>query len=114
MVTERPVCLSIPQIPSVCRTEARCFTRSSERLRLPAHNGCVSITKRREITENDVVGLKYFSKLTPLLTRLHQCGCVRDKAGNRTLHFDSIVRWYCCFFLTRSFSRSVPSSKHRN
>ncbi len=48
----------------------------------------MSSTKRREITEKDVVGLKYFSKLTPLLTRLHQCGCVRDKAGNRTLHFD--------------------------
>jgi len=48
----------------------------------------VSSTKRNEITEKDVVGLKYFSRLRPLLTRLHQCGCVRDKAGNRTLHFD--------------------------
>jgi hypothetical protein len=52
---------------------------------LPAHNVGVSSTKRREITEKDVVGLKYFSRLTPVLTRLHPCGCVRDKAENRTL-----------------------------
>jgi hypothetical protein len=33
-------------------------------------------------------GWKYFRRLTPLLARLHDDGCQRDKAGNRTLHFD--------------------------
>jgi hypothetical protein len=65
----------------------------------------VSSTKRRKITEKDVVGLKYFSKLTPLLTRLHQCGCVRDKAGNRTLHFDQ----YCSLVLLFLFNPIVQS-----
>jgi len=32
--------------------------------------------------------LKYFDKLAPLLSRLHEVGCDRDKAGNRPLHFD--------------------------
>jgi hypothetical protein len=33
-------------------------------------------------------GWKYFRRLTPLLARLHDAGCQRDRAGNRTLHFD--------------------------
>jgi hypothetical protein len=33
-------------------------------------------------------GWKYFRRLTPLLARLHNDGCQRDKAGNRSLHFD--------------------------
>lgn len=33
-------------------------------------------------------GWKYLRRLTPLLARLHDAGCARDKAGNRTLHFD--------------------------
>ena len=44
--------------------------------------------KRQEVREEDVTGLKYFDKLAPLLTRLHDAGCARDKAGNRRLHFD--------------------------
>lgn len=44
--------------------------------------------KRQEVREKDVTGLKYFDKLAPLLARLHDAGCARDKAGNRRLHFD--------------------------
>jgi hypothetical protein len=44
--------------------------------------------KREDVCEEDVTGLKYFDKLAPLLARLHEVGCERDKAGNRTLHFD--------------------------
>jgi hypothetical protein len=47
--------------------------------------------KREEVREEDVTGLKYFDKLAPLLKRLHDVGCQRDKAGNRTLHFDQYV-----------------------
>ena len=37
--------------------------------------------KREEIQERDITGLKYFDKLAPLLERLHDDGCLRDKAG---------------------------------
>jgi hypothetical protein len=36
-----------------------------------------------------VTGLKYFDKLAPLLARLHEVGCERDKAGNRKLYYSS-------------------------
>src|ERR1035438_8350898 len=40
------------------------------------------------ICEKDITGLKYFDKLKPLLERLHDVGCERDRAGNRELHYD--------------------------
>ena len=40
------------------------------------------------LTAKDIVGHKYFDQLAPLLKRLHDDGCSRDKAGNRDLHFD--------------------------
>ena len=40
------------------------------------------------IREKDITGLKYFDKLKPLLERLHDVGCQRDRAGNRDLHYD--------------------------
>jgi hypothetical protein len=40
------------------------------------------------IREKDISGLKYFDKLKPLLERLHDVGCERDRAGNRALHYD--------------------------
>jgi hypothetical protein len=45
-------------------------------------------TKREEVRDEDLTGLKYFHKLRPMLDRLHEVGCRRDKAGNRHLHFD--------------------------
>jgi hypothetical protein len=36
-------------------------------------------------------GWTYFHRLKPLLAPLHNAGCARDQAGNRTLHFDQ----YC-------------------
>jgi len=44
--------------------------------------------RREDVREEDVTGLKYFDKLAPLLARLHEVGCGRDKAGNRKLHYD--------------------------
>ena len=44
--------------------------------------------------------MKYFDKLAPLLARLHDVGCERDKAGNRTLHFDQ----QCMLVLPFSFN----------
>jgi hypothetical protein len=44
--------------------------------------------KRKKVRERDITGLKYFDQLAPLLERLHEVGCERDKAGNRKLHYD--------------------------
>jgi len=52
-----------------------------------------------------VTGLKYFDKLAPLLARLHDVGCQRDKAGNRTLHYDQ----YCMLVLLFFFNPVVRS-----
>lgn len=44
--------------------------------------------RRKEIRDKDLVGLKYFQVLGPLLDRLHADATARDRAGNRQLHFD--------------------------
>jgi hypothetical protein len=61
--------------------------------------------RRDDVREEDVTGLKYFDKLAPLLARLHEVGCDRDKAGNRTLHFDQ----YCMLVLLFLFNPVVRS-----
>jgi hypothetical protein len=61
--------------------------------------------KRKKVREEDVTGLKYFDKLAPLLARLHDVGCLRDKAGNRKLHFDQ----YCMLVLLFLFNPVVRS-----
>lgn len=61
--------------------------------------------KQDKITEADVVGLKHFKKLRPLFDQLHEVGCERDRAGNRTLHFDQ----YCCLMLLYMFNPVVSS-----
>jgi hypothetical protein len=60
---------------------------------------------RRKIEEKDITGLKYFDKLNPLLHRLHEDGCERDKANNRELHFDQ----YCLLILLYLFNPIVTS-----
>ena len=65
----------------------------------------MATAKRAEVTESDVVGLKYFDKLLPMLARLRVSGCARDKAGNRTLHFDQ----YCALVLLFLFNPVVRS-----
>lgn len=41
-----------------------------------------------EIQERDFGGVKYFGQLAPLLERLHEDGCLWDKAGNWTSYVD--------------------------
>ncbi len=59
----------------------------------------------KKITERDITGLKYFDQLAPLLQRLHDDGCARDRAGNRQLHFDQ----YCMLILLYLFNPIVTS-----
>jgi hypothetical protein len=61
--------------------------------------------KREKVRDEDVTGLKYFDKLQPLLKRLHEVGCQRDKAGNRKLHMDA----YCLLVLLMLFNPIVRS-----
>jgi hypothetical protein len=61
--------------------------------------------EREPIREEDVQGLKYFRKLWPLLERLHEVGCDRDKAGNRELFMDQ----YCGLVLLFMFNPYLRS-----
>jgi len=61
--------------------------------------------RREEITERQITGLKYFDKLAPLLERLHDDGCARDRAGNRELHYDQ----HCLLILLYLFNPVVTS-----
>src|SRR4030095_5021300 len=65
------------------------------------------MAKRRsnQVRESDIVGLKYFDRLMPLLRRLHQVGTQRDRAGNRQLFFDH----YCAYILLFLFNPIVTS-----
>ena len=58
-----------------------------------------------DVTAADVTGLKYFEKLAPLLERLHDVGCARDRAGNRDLHYDE----FCLLLLLGLFNPVVDS-----
>ncbi|MEI7835177.1 MAG: hypothetical protein WCK05_02050 [Planctomycetota bacterium] len=51
----------------------------------------MSRKKVRPIDENELQGFKYFKVICRLLERLHQVGCQRDRAHNRTLHMDQYM-----------------------
>jgi hypothetical protein len=67
--------------------------------------GPPSNSRKPKITSSDITGLKYFDRLAPLLQRLHDDGCERDTAGNRTLHYDQ----YCMLILLYLFNPIVTS-----
>jgi hypothetical protein len=58
-----------------------------------------------KMRDSDIVGLKYFDRLMPLLERLHDVGTQRDRAGNRRLFFDQ----YCAYILLFLFNPIVTS-----
>jgi len=60
---------------------------------------------RSQIHERDIRGLKYFDNLLPVLERLHDVGCTRDRAGQRKLHYDH----YCLLVLLFLFNPIVSS-----
>jgi hypothetical protein len=65
----------------------------------------VARKKKPELQERDVGGMKHLQKLLPLLDRLHDVGCERDRAGNRKLHFDQ----YCLLVLLSLFNPVINS-----
>lgn len=48
-------------------------------IRGSADNSSMAGKTRPKVREKDITGLKYFEKLGPLLERLHDAGCQRDK-----------------------------------
>jgi Transposase DDE domain len=65
----------------------------------------MSRRKAKPLKSRDIQGLKYVERLLPLLDQLHEVGCQRDKAGNRSLHFDQ----YCLLVLLFLFNPVVRS-----
>jgi hypothetical protein len=65
----------------------------------------VARKRRADVRSSDITALKYFEKLKPLLERLHDDACARDKAGNRGLHYDE----YCLLILLFLFNPIVSS-----
>ena len=61
--------------------------------------------KKARLRERDVGGMKHLQKLLPLLDRLRDVGCERDRAGNRQLHFDQ----YCLLVLLSLFNPVINS-----
>jgi hypothetical protein len=57
------------------------------------------------IGDSDVRGLKHLKRLLPLFARLHEVGCQRDSASNRTLHFDQ----YCTLVMLYLFNPLIDS-----
>jgi len=51
-----------------------------------------------KIREKDLQGFKHFKQLLPVLERLHDDACERDRAHNRTLHFDQHVALILLYF----------------
>jgi len=61
--------------------------------------------RRKDIKEGDVEHLAMFQQLLPILDRLADHQTQRDKAGNRTLHYDQ----YICLLLMYLFNPIVVS-----
>jgi hypothetical protein len=53
---------------------------------------------KAKIKEMDLHGFKHFKLLMPVLERLHEDGCRRDKAGNRILHYDQYAALILLYF----------------
>lgn len=47
--------------------------------------------KRKKIKDSDLEGFKYYKAISDMLESLHEAGCERDIAHNRTLHMDQYV-----------------------
>lgn len=63
--------------------------------------------RRRDEAGRQVRGMKYLRQLMPLLDRLHESGCARDRAGNRRLFFDQ----YASLVLLGLFTPAVGSMR---
>jgi hypothetical protein len=63
-------------------------------------SNATDIDSKPTITARDLQGLKFFKRIRPLLSSLHNIGAQRDKANNRDLHMDE----YCVLVLMWMFN----------
>jgi hypothetical protein len=106
--TTKPIDENMPSLSKKRR-------RSDQRKPLPAANprieplsGVETDAEKKAKTRlqsKDISGLKYFDMLIPLLQRLHDDECQRDKANQRDLHYDQ----YCMLILLYMFNPTVTS-----
>jgi len=54
--------------------------------------------RKPKIEEKDLHGFKHFKLLMPVLEKLHDDACARDKAGNRILHYDQYAALILLYF----------------
>jgi hypothetical protein len=62
-------------------------------------------TDGKELTEKDIVCLGHLGRVFPLLDKLQDVGCVRDKAKNREFHFND----YCKLVLLYTWNPLIGS-----
>jgi hypothetical protein len=74
----------------------------------------MSKPRANQLRDSDIVGLKSFDRLTPLLERLHDIGAQRDRAGNRQLFFDPYYAYILLFLFNPSLTRCAASSRPVN
>jgi len=55
--------------------------------------------RKAKIREKDLQGFKHFKQFLPVLERLHDDACERDRAHNRELHFDQHVAIMACLLI---------------
>jgi len=60
--------------------------------------------------DEQLQGVRLLRRLQPLLARLHDAGCARDKADNRTLHFDEL----CSLILLTFFNPTMKTLRDLN
>lgn len=58
----------------------------------------MGMARRKQISESELQGFKYFKKISRLLAGLHDHGTLRDRACNRILHYDQYVALQLLFF----------------
>jgi hypothetical protein len=63
--------------------------------------------------EKDLTGFKFFKVILPMLRRLHDQGCKRDKARNRTLFFDSYASFVLLYFFNPIVRRRKGVAKKK-
>jgi hypothetical protein len=71
------------------------------------HNDITPTDGKKPLTDKDIVCLGHLKRVFPLLKRLHEVGCERDKAGNRQLFFDD----YCKLVLLYTWNPCINSIK---
>jgi hypothetical protein len=67
----------------------------------------MATSRKQEIRDQDVQGLKCLRKIRPLLSRLRKVGTERDRAGNRRLFMDQS----CALILLALFSPAIEADR---